>query len=112
MARSLSRQFSSTPRAGLHLAPEHLVHMGLVLLTLPSKPGEHVGIHAKTHQLLDWPVKAPHLNAGRPRPSLRRIGKVDLRIGTVREPLEFPALLVSERSSKERGRWDSPFLPR
>jgi hypothetical protein len=48
---------------------------------------EDVGIHAKAHQLLDWPIKTADMNLGRPRLSFRRIGKVDLRIGKIREPL-------------------------
>jgi hypothetical protein len=48
---------------------------------------EDVGIDAKAHQLLDRPIKTPHLNVGHPRPSLRRIGKVDLRIGSIGKPL-------------------------
>ena len=73
---------------------------------------EYVGIDAKAHQLLDWPIKTADLNVGRPRPSFRRIGKVDLRIGTIGKPLQLPALLVTDGSGKERARGDSPFLPR
>jgi hypothetical protein len=29
---------------------------------LPSKPGEHLGVHANAHQLLDWPVETSNLN--------------------------------------------------
>jgi hypothetical protein len=47
---------------------------------------EDVGIHAKAHQLLDWPIKTSNLNLGRLWLSFRRIGKVDLRIRTIREP--------------------------
>jgi hypothetical protein len=36
--------------------------MRLVFLPLPSKPGEHVGIHAKAHQLLDGPVETSNLD--------------------------------------------------
>jgi hypothetical protein len=48
---------------------------------------EDVGIHAKAHQLLDWPIKTADLNVGRLRLPFRRIGKVDLRIRTIRQPL-------------------------
>jgi hypothetical protein len=71
----------------LHLAAQDLVHMRLVLLASPSKPMEDVGIHAKAHRLLDWPIKTSDLNVGRLWLSFRRIGKVDLRIRMIREPL-------------------------
>ena len=77
---------SSAPRVRLHFAPENLVHIRLVFLASPSEPVEDIGIHAKAHQLFDWPVKASHLNVGRPRPAFRRIGKVDLRIRAIGKP--------------------------
>ena len=85
--------------------------MRLVLLPLPSKPGEHIGIHAKAYQPLDGPVETPNLDVGHPRLSFGRIGEVDLRIGASGKPPQFPALLVSDRSGKDLARGDSPFLP-
>jgi hypothetical protein len=79
---------------------------------LPPKPGEHIGVHAQAHQLLDWPVEKSDLNVRGTRTSFRRIGVVDLRIRAIREPLKFPALPVSDGRGKERARRDSPFLPR
>jgi hypothetical protein len=75
------------PPVRLHFSSQDLVHVRLVLLASPSKPVEDVGIHAKTHQLLDWPIETADMNVGRLRLSFRRIGKVDLRIGKIREPL-------------------------
>ena len=102
----------TAPRGRLHFAPENLVHIRLVFLTSPSEPVEDVGIHAKTHQLLDRPIKTAHLNVGRQRPAFRRIGKVDLRIRSIGQALQLPSLLVTDGSGKERARGDSPFLPR
>src|ERR1035437_6502928 len=78
---------SLAPLVRLHFASQDLVHIRLVLPASPSKPVEDVGIHAKAHQLLDWPIKTADLNVGRLRLSFRRIGKVDLRIRTIRQPL-------------------------
>jgi len=103
---------SLAPLVRLHFAAQDFVHIRLVFLASPPKPVEDVGIHAQAHQLLDWPVEAADLNVGCPRLPFRRIGKVDLRIGASGEPLQFPALLVTDRSGKERARGDSLFLPR
>ncbi len=73
---------------------------------------EDVGIHAQAHQLLDWSIEAADLDIERPRLPFRRIGKVNLRIGTIDEPLQLPALLLTDGSGKERARGDSLFLPR
>ena len=61
-------------RVHLHFAPEDFIHVRLVFLPLPSKPGEHVGIHAKAHQLFDRPVEAPDLNFVGPWAPFSRIG--------------------------------------
>ena len=71
----------------LHFAPEDLVHVRLVFFPLSSEPGENVGIHAKAHQLFDWPVETPDLDVGSTHPSLRCVSKVDLRISASCEAL-------------------------
>jgi len=48
---------------------------------------EHVGIDAKAHQPFDRPIKTSDLNVGRPQISFRRIGIVDLGIGSIGKPL-------------------------
>jgi len=75
------------PLVRLHFASQDLVHVRLVFLASTPEPVEDVGIHAKAHQLLDRPIKTADLNVGRLRLSFRRIGKIDLRIRTIREPL-------------------------
>jgi hypothetical protein len=64
----------AAPLVQLHFPPEDRIHVRLVFLPSPSKPGEHVGIHAKTHQLLDRPVEATYLNLVSPWAPFRRIG--------------------------------------
>ena len=71
----------AVPRVPLHFAPEDAIHVCLVHLPTSSKPGEHVGIHAEAHQLLDWPVETPDLDVRGPWISFGNIGKIDLRIG-------------------------------
>ena len=53
----------------------------------PHPPGEHIGIHTKTDELLDGSIKSAHLDAERWWLSLWRVGEIDLGIGHTREPL-------------------------
>ncbi len=43
-------------RASLHLPAQDLVHIGLILLAAASEPGEYIGVHAQTDELLYGPV--------------------------------------------------------
>lgn len=96
----------------LHLPPQNLVHVGLIPLTTATKPGEYVGIHAKTNKLLDWPVETAYLNVRRSHVPFWRVGKIDLGIGHSGELLQFSALFVSGGIRKERARRQSLFSPR
>jgi hypothetical protein len=80
-------RLSLAPTVGLHFASKDLVHIRLVLLAPPSEPVEHVGIDPKAHQLLNWPIKTSNLNVGRLQTSFRRIGIVNLGIGSIGKPL-------------------------
>jgi hypothetical protein len=99
-------------RVGLHLASKDLVHVGLIPLSAAAKPREYIRVDSETDKLLDRPVKTTDVNLRWGRLSFRRVRKINLRVGLTREPLEFPTLLVTEGSRKERVRWNSPFLPR
>ena len=70
-----------TSTASLHLAPQNLVHMGLIPLATAAKPSQNIGVDTKADELLDRPVKTSDLNSRGRRFFFRRIGKIDFRIG-------------------------------
>jgi hypothetical protein len=82
-----TRALSLGPTVRLHFASKDLVHIRLVLLASPSEPVEHVGIDAKAYRLLDRPIKTSNVNVGRLQTSFRRIGIVNLGIGSIGKPL-------------------------
>jgi hypothetical protein len=88
----------------MHFTSEDLVRVRLVLLPLPSKPCEHIGIHANAYELLDWPVEPPDLNLGRPRNPFRSIGRIDLRIGRAASRCNSPRCLSVTGVVKARSR--------
>ena len=81
LGKNSCERCSAAAGVGLHFAAQDLVHVRLVPFPLAAKPGEHVGIHAEAHQLLDWPVETPDLDVRGPWISFGNIGKIDLRIG-------------------------------
>lgn len=100
---------SSTPWPCLHLASQDFVYVGLILLSTPSKPSEHICVYPQAHWLFDGPVKSSHQHLRCTRSPFRRIGKVDLRIRHIREPPQLAPLPIADASRKEHARGDSLF---
>src|ERR1700676_2837864 len=83
------RAKSSCPALPFHGFAEELVDSGLISTSLALEPGEHIGVHANRHRLLDGAIKLSH-DRSSPFPNFRRIRQIDL---VVRHPRQRSKLL-------------------